>query len=184
MPALLVWGFWLASSPVARGVATALAGWTKLASLPVVPLWATYPNGLTRRGATRFGVAFASASIAVFSVLLLEPSLWGSMRVFWERTIEFQFDRGSPFSVWDWGQYHASGIPDLQLGQRIVQVSTVVLAGVVAALPARKSPLQLAALTATILLAVQLSLTHWFYLYLPWVVPFVVLALLLPASDE
>jgi hypothetical protein len=29
----------------------------------------------------------------------------------------------------------------------------------------------------------QLVLTHWFYLYLPWVLPFVVLALFLPRGD-
>ena len=51
-------------------------------------------------------------------------------------------------------------------------------------MPRRKGPLELAALTAAILLAVQLSLTHWFYLYLPWVLPFVVLALLLPRRAD
>jgi len=34
-----------------------------------------------------------------------------------------------------------------------------------------------------VLLAVELSLTHWFYLYLPWVLPFVLLALFLPRED-
>ena len=43
-----------------------------------------------------------------------------------------------------------------------------------------KGLLELAALSAAILLAVELSLTHWFYLYLPWVLPFIVLALFLP----
>ena len=32
------------------------------------------------------------------------------------------------------------------------------------------------------LVAFQLTLTHWFYLYLPWVVPFVFLWLLLPQT--
>jgi hypothetical protein len=57
-----------------------------------------------------------------------------------------------------------------------------VLAGVAAVVPRRKGPLELAALTASLLLAFELSLTHWFYLYLPWVLPFVLLALLLRAS--
>ncbi len=34
------------------------------------------------------------------------------------------------------------------------------------------------------LVAFQLTLTHWFYLYLPWVVPFVFLWLLLPEPDD
>ena len=37
--------------------------------------------------------------------------------------------------------------------------------------PKRKGPVELAALTAAVLVAFQLSLTHWFYLYLPWVAP-------------
>ena len=49
LPALfLVWGFWLASSSFARGAFTALAAWTKFAPLLVVPLWASYPDGLRR----------------------------------------------------------------------------------------------------------------------------------------
>jgi hypothetical protein len=59
----------------------------------------------------------------------------------------------------------------------------VVLAGVLAFLPRRKGPVELAALTAAILVAFQLTLTHWFYLYLPWVVPFVLLWLLLPEPN-
>ena len=35
---------------------------------------------------------------------------------------------------------------------------------------------------AAVLLAVQLSLTHWFYLYLPWVLPFALLAVLAPRT--
>jgi hypothetical protein len=34
------------------------------------------------------------------------------------------------------------------------------------------------------LLAFELSLTHWFYLYLPWVLPFVLLALFLPREPH
>ena len=40
-----------------------------------------------------------------------------------------------------------------------------------------------AALSAAVLLAVELCLTHWFYLYLPWVLPFVLLALFLPRES-
>ncbi len=60
----------------------------------------------------------------------------------------------------------------------------VVLAVVVAVVPRRKNPLELAALTAAVLVAFQLTLTHWFYLYLPWVAPFVFLWLLLPEPDD
>jgi hypothetical protein len=180
MPALLVWGFWLASSPTARGVSTALASWTKFAALIVVPLWLTYPSGLRRSGVLRFAAGFGVATLLAFSILLLDPSLTHAGRTFWDRTVAFQFDRDSPFSIWDWGQYHARGIPDLASLQTVVQVCAIALAGVAAALPRRKGPLELAALTAALLLAFELSLTHWSYLYVPWVLPFVLLTLFLP----
>ena len=183
-PTLLVWGFWLASSPAARGAATALASWTKFASLIVVPLWLTYPSGLRRAPSLRFIAAFVGATALAFSILLLEPSLRDALRTFWDRTVGFQFDRDSPFSIWDWGQYHARGIPDLASAQTVFQVCTIVLAGVAAVVPRRKGPLELAALTASLLLAFELSLTHWFYLYLPWVLPFVLLALFLPRESR
>jgi hypothetical protein len=183
-PTLLVWGFWLASSPAARGAATALASWTKFASLIVVPLWLTYPAGLRRTPSLRFVAAFVGATALAFSILLLEPSLRDALRTFWDRTVGFQFDRDSPFSIWDWGQYHARGIPDLASAQTVFQVCTIVLAGVAAVVPRRKGPLELAALTASLLLAFELSLTHWFYLYLPWVLPFVLLALFLPRESR
>ena len=45
-------------------------------------------------------------------------------------------------------------------------------------MPRRKSILQLAALTAAVLIGFELVLTHWFYLYIPWFFPFVAFALL------
>lgn len=183
MPALLVFGFWLASSPWARGAAVALAGWTKFGALLVAPLWATYP-GLDLRRLARFMAAFAVSTVLAFSVLLLEPDLWRAARTFWDRTLGFQVGRDSPFSLWGWGQYHAEGIPDLGFVQPVVVGLAIVLALAVAVLPRRKGPLQLAALTAAVLVAFQLTLTHWFYLYLPWILPFVLLWLLLPQAPE
>ena len=62
----------------------------------------------------------------------------------------------------------------------ILQVGVLALAGVAAVIPRRKSPLELAALTAAVLIGFELALTHWSYLYIPWFLPFVLLALLLP----
>ncbi len=87
MPAILVWGFWLSTSAVARGAAVALSGWTKFASLLLAPLWLTYPNGLRRRSVVRFAAAFAVASVVAFSVLLLEPSVIDAARDFVDRTL-------------------------------------------------------------------------------------------------
>jgi hypothetical protein len=184
LPALmLVWGFWLASSDFARGAFGALAGWTKFGAFIVAPLWASYPNGLRRpRAVTVFGAGFLVATLGAFWILLLEPDPLHAARVFWDRTLGWQLGRESPFSIWDWGQYHAAGIPDLHLVQ--LPLIGLVLAGAVAVafLPRRKSPLQLAALTGALILAFELVLTHWFFLYIPWFFPFVAFAVLVPSG--
>ena len=113
MPAILVWGFWLSTTAVVRGGAMALAGWTKFASLLLAPLWLTYPNGLRPRSAAGFAIGFVAATLAVFSILLFEPSLWTAVHLR-QPDARLPVDRDSPFSPWDWGQYHARGIPDLR----------------------------------------------------------------------
>ena len=180
-PLFLIWGFWLVTSPFARGAAVALSGWTKFAPLVVGPLWASYPEALRRpRAKAVFVAGLVVVTLAAFSILLLEPHPVAATHEFWKRTVSWQVRRDSPFSIWDWRQYHA-GLPDLHMLQRVLEF--VLLVGAVAAyfLPRRKSPLQLAALTAALLLGFELVLTHWFYLYLPWFFPFAAFAVLAPA---
>ena len=178
MPAFLIWGFWAASSAVGRGTFAALGAWTKLAALVVVPLWATYPDARNWRRAAVFAVAFAVTTVLSFWALILGGDPIEAFRVFYERTFEVQIDRRSPFSPWDWGQYHARGIPDLGWLQRVLQIALVGAAIAVAAVPRRKSPLQLAALTAALLIGFQLVLTHWAALYVAWFFPFLALAVI------
>jgi hypothetical protein len=176
LPAFLIWGFLLATSPFARGVFSALAGWTKFAALLVAPLWATYPD---RRPRLWFVVGFVLATAVSFAILLLEPNVLHAARVFWDRTVSWQLGRESPFSLWDWRQYHA-GLPDLHLVQRALEVLVVAAAIAFAFVPRVKTPLQLAALTSVLLLGFELVLTHWFYLYIPWFFPFAAYAVLAP----
>ncbi|HEX6491370.1 MAG TPA: hypothetical protein VF002_08355 [Gaiellaceae bacterium] len=179
LPALfLIWGFWLVTSPLARGTFAALAGWTKFAPLLVAPLWASYPDARARpRDKLVFSAAFLVASAAAFSILLLEPHPLNALHVFWERTVRFQLGRDSPFSIWDWRQYRA-GLPDLHLLQRGLEVLLGLAALAVYFVPRRKTARQLAALTAALLIGFEFVLTHWFYLYLPWFFPFVALVVL------
>jgi hypothetical protein len=183
-PALLIWGFWLVSSPWARGAFAALAGWTKFAALIVAPLWSGYPEAVRPRrprGPLLFAAGFAVATLAAFAILLLEPDPAHAARVFWDRTLGWQLTRESPFSIWDWGQYHAAGIPDLRLVQ-LPLIALVFAAALGAAFyPLRRSPLQFAALTGALLVGFELVLTHWSYLYLPWFFPFAAFAALAPS---
>jgi hypothetical protein len=182
-PVMLIFGFWLASSPPARGIFSALAGWTKFGALLLVPLWATYPDVRRWRPLLAYAAGFAVATLAVFSILLLDPNPVHAARVFWDRTIPEQIGRDSPFSLWDWRQYHA-GLPDLHVLQYVLEGFLVVATLLVAFVPRRKSPLQLAALSAALLLGFEVVLTHWFYPYIAWFFPFVVFAVLAPAAER
>jgi hypothetical protein len=179
-PALLVWGFLALTSSTARGAAVAVSGWTKFASLLVLPLWTGYPEARRPRAAVLALLGFLLATVVAFFVLFLEPSPWHAARVFYDRTVRFQVGRASPFSLWDWRQYHAKGLPDLRLVQRVLEAALVIGSLALAFFPRRRSPLRMAALTAAVLIGFELVLTHWFYLYLPWFFPFVVLALIAP----
>ena len=108
-PALLVWGFLGVTRAPVRAAAVALSGWTKFASLLLVPLWSGYPDARRGRSALVFVLWFLFFTALVFFVLLLEPSPLHAARVFYDRTVSFQLGRASPFSIWDWRQYHAKG---------------------------------------------------------------------------
>jgi hypothetical protein len=180
LPAFLIWGFLLLTSSWCRGAFVALAGWTKFAALLVAPMWITYR--MNRRDILAALGGFLIATVGAFSILLLEPNVFHAVRVFWDRTVSWQLTRESPFSIWDWRQYHAKGIPNLEVVQRFLQALVVAAALVFAFIPRRKTPLQLAALTGVLLLGFQLVLTHWSYLYIPWFFPFVAYATLAPGE--
>jgi hypothetical protein len=161
-----------ASSPPGRGVFAALAGLTKFAPLALAPVLATH--GLrelpTRRRPLALGL-FVLA-FALTAALVCIPALThDSLRTIYERTIEYQANRGSPFSVW--GLY--GGLRGVQTA---VQVAAVALALALAVLPRRPDVVGLAAACAAIVIATQLGVEHWFYLYIPWFFPLVMIALL------
>jgi hypothetical protein len=170
---LLVVCVLVASSAPARGAALGLAGMAKFAPLALAPLLATY--GLEDRPwrervkrLVLFGLAFA---VVVAGSLLLTVD---DAQLFWDRTIGFQEGRDAPFSVW--------GLHDLPGLQRVVQVGAVLLAVAVALVPRRRDLAGLCALAAAVLIALQLGLDYWFYLYLVWFFPLAFLALLAPRS--
>jgi hypothetical protein len=180
MPALLVWGLVAVTSPPARGVFVALAGWTKFAALLLLPLWASYPDWrrfgrekLTYLGGVVLGTALS------FWILLLESHPLHAARVFWDRTFGWQLSRPSPFSIWDWDEY--PGLPNLHHVQTALKIAVLLAALAVYFLPRTKNVLQLAALSGALTVAFELVLTHWFYLYIAWFFPFVAFALLAPA---
>ena len=148
MPVILIWGFWLLSSAPSRGAFIALAGWAKFSGFLLVPLWASYPRGTGKDAGKRlllFELGFLAATLARCWVLFLEPDPGHAARVFWDRTFGWQLSRPSPFSIWDWEQYH---YPDLALVQGFLKILLIAGACAVYFVPRDKSPLQIAALSA------------------------------------
>jgi hypothetical protein len=183
-PALLVWGFYFLTSPFKRGAFSALSAWTKFSSLVVLPLWSAYPDAHPIRPRLRYVWGCVVATVVAFSVLLLDPSLGHAVRVFYDHTFGYQFSRSSPFSIWDWRQYHAKGLPDLRWVQRVLYGLLVAGTIVLAFRPRRRSPLRMAAYTGALLVGFESVLTHWSWLYLPWFFPFVAFALLSSRTAE
>jgi hypothetical protein len=206
------------SSPPARGVFAALAGLTKIAPLALAPLFATYglweppadagrhappaeaeehapPDGISgsvgisgsadipgsagRRA--RALALFVLAFVLTAAVVSIPALTHDSLREIYERTIAYQSDRGAPFSVW--GLYGG-----LKGWQTVAQAAAVALALGLAVLPRPRGLPALAAAAAAILIALQLGLEYWFYLYIPWFFPLVMIALfagpaLIPSRD-
>jgi len=105
-----------------------------------------------------------------------------SLHTIYERTLVYQSHRESPFSIWGLygiaptgGPAAAPWLPGVQVA---VEVAAVVFAVALALLPRRADLVGLAACAAAILIAVQLGIDHWFYLYIPWFFGLVMLALL------
>jgi hypothetical protein len=172
-----------ATSAAARGALAALAGLTKFAPLALAPLLATHglrgsqgPAGNDASVAPTAQrirrLALFLAALALAGALACIPALsHDSLHTIYRRTLAYQADRGSPFSVW--GLY--GGLGGVQAA---VQIAAVALTVALALIPRPRDLVALAAACAAVIIAVQLGIDHWFYLYIPWFAALVLLALL------
>jgi hypothetical protein len=171
---LLVVALLVAGRPAARGAAAALAGLTKFAPLALAPLFARTPRDVRRSGLRPGPVSFVAYVLAfalTAALAMLPVLLHGDLRIFWDHTIAFQRGRRSPFSIWGlWG-----GLDGVKTA---VQIGAVLLALVVGVWPRRPTLAQMAACGAAVLIALQLGLTYWFFLYVVWFFPLAIVALL------
>jgi len=186
---LLVATLLFAARPMARGALLAAATLTKFAPVLLLPMLATYrdeqrlgkeeksesssagdPDEGTRGLIAwplilKFALAFGLIAVLLMIPTVLDPGL----TTFWDRTVAYQADRDSPFSIW--GQ-----VPSLEPLRIAIAVATAALAVLVAFRPRVKSVVQVAALGAALLIAVQLTAEHWFYLYVVWFYPLLLIA--------
>jgi Glycosyltransferase family 87 len=152
-------------SPPARGAASALAGLTKFGPLALAPLFAAGNGERRARPLILFALAFV-VTAAVVTIPLLPD---GGFRELYDRSLGYQASRGSPFSVW--GQ-----APSLHALQTLSKAFAVAFAALLFFVPRRRSTVQVAALAAALLIAVQVTANHWFYPYTVWFAPLVLVA--------
>ncbi len=162
----------------ARGVLGAMAGLTKFAPLGLAPLLGRGVGPWPRkRSLVTFAVAYGlTIALAMLPVLLSSDWHW-----FWAHTIEYQSTRPAPFSIWGlWGGFHQT----LHLPERVVLGAAVALGLAAPFVPrGERTHVEVAALGAAIIIALQCGITYWFYLYIVWFFPLVVIALVLAHPD-
>ena len=157
-------------SAVYRAAAVALGAASKFATAALAPLFATGLGGPRRwRSAAVFAVAFVLVLAACFAPFVPD----GGLRELYDRTVGYQASRPSPFSIW--GQ-----VDSLGWLQTVVKALAAVLALAVAFVPRRRDAAQVAALGAAVVIALELTMTHWFYLYVVWFAPLALVALMAP----
>jgi len=160
---LLVATLLVLARPAARGVLAALATFAKFTPAILAPMLFTYES--KRRSMAVFATAFVAISVAV----TLWPAIDPGLQTFYNRTIAYQAGRDSPFSIW--------GQVSLEPLRIALLIATGVLSIVLAFRPRQKSLVQVAALGAALLIAVQLTMQHWFYLYIVWFYPLLLVTL-------
>jgi hypothetical protein len=190
---LLVATLLLLSKPLARGALTSLATFAKFAPALLAPMLMTYKsNPETATGSAEEGVRerrrsprpqdpllrrpavlFAAAFLLVSVIVLLWPAIDPGLKTFYDRTIAYQAGRDSPFSIW--GQ-----VPSLEPLRIAILAGSAALSLFLAFRPRRKSLVQVAAFGAALLIALQITMHHWFYLYIVWFFPLLLVALAPP----
>jgi hypothetical protein len=163
--ALLLATLLLAARPLARGAMLAAATWTKFVAAPLAPMYMTYRSGPSTRPTLLFILGFLLVSV----VVLLWPAIDPGLKTFYDRTIASQAGRDSPFSIWG------------QISLEPIRIALLIALGALSIafvfVPRQKSLVQLAALSAALLILLQLTLHHWFYLYIVWFYPLLLIAM-------
>jgi hypothetical protein len=183
--ALLLATLYFAARPLARGALLASAVWAKFVAAPLGPMYLTFGRGPSSAEGVRVrprtqdtlgrpALLFILGALLVTIAVLLWPALNPGLHTFYDRTIATQAGRDSPFSIW--------GQTSLEPLRTALLITLGLMSLAFAFVPKSKSLIQLAALSAALLILLQLTLHHWFYLYIVWFYPLLLIAL--AASPE
>jgi Glycosyltransferase family 87 len=171
--ALCVWTIVTATErPVARGLLMAAAALTKF--LPA--LLALQFLGI-RRGRARYALTL----VASLAAMLAWPLITSGPAHFLDSTLGYQLIQrggGIQFSIW-------TSMPHVAIVARpVLAAALVLLALAPMARPPVQDPRQHAALAAALLIGAQLLLGYWFYSYLTWCYPLLIIAIIQARSDH
>jgi hypothetical protein len=165
------------AGPVRRGVLLGVGAASKFFPAVLLPLVAVGLGDRDDQTIRKVLAAFV-ITVGVSFAVFLPP---GGVKEVWDHTIGFQLARADISSIW---ALH----PALSPIKVALQGFAVILAVAVALRPrGRRTPAQVAALAAAVIIAMQLPAVHWFYLYIVWFLPLVfvsVLAADAPAAPE
>ena len=169
-------GLAAAASPIARGASIAAGFAVKLYPIVLGPLWISY-EGRRRKPIVDFLLGGAGVLLLAFWVVLLDGRPFEAAKLFYEKTLAFQGDRVSPWTIY-------SQVPELAFLQRPMTAIVIFLAILVAFVPRKKTLRRLAALSAALVIAFQLTVNYWFFAYVIWFEPFVFVSLLLATNHK
>lgn len=156
------------TSPIRRGVFVGLGFASKFFPAVLLPLVAVGRGNADSSTIRKVLAGFVIAAGASFAIFM--PS--GGLQEVWSHTIGYQLTRSDIFSIW---ALH----PTLAPIKVALEGFAVILSVAVAFRPrGARTPAQVAALGAAVIVAVQLPALHWFYLYIPWFLPLMLVAVL------
>ena len=153
------------TSAPARGVWLAIGTAAKFGPAAIAPIFAAGTGERRLRSFLLFAIAFAIAAAILFVPFFPD----GGPRELYDRTFGYQAARGSPFSAWGL----APALEPLQTASRLFAIA---LAVALAFVPARRTWIQIAALAGAVVIATQVAGTHWFYFYVLWFLPLLLVA--------
>ncbi len=171
--ALCVWTIVAATErPVARGLLIAAAALTKF-----LPALLAFQFLGVRRGRSRYALTL----VASLAGMLAWPLITSGPAQFVDSTFGYQLIQrggGLQFSIWTY-------MPHVAIVARPVLAAVLVL---LALSPMVRAPVpdvrQHAALAAALLIGAQLLLGYWFYSYLTWCYPLLIVAIIQAPSEQ
>jgi hypothetical protein len=163
---LLVAALLMFGSAPARGAVLGLAAAAKFSPAALVLLFARGVDGDRRRQWLQ--TLGACVGVFAFTMAIYWPT--GGLQELWACTLGFQLSRPPDFSLW-------AVYKDIGWTQTAAEILGVAVAAAVAFVPGRRTLTEVSALAAAVLIAIQLPGGHWFYFYIMWFAPLVLMAL-------